>query len=208
VASADRAAVERTARLFAAGLSRRGIGSELELKPVSSVASGNLYAMGLRRALRFDIRRQERSDADVERDIKDQLESSGVSNASVSYREKAGCSLVQIVVGGGSGPVRAVGEGIEVALICSSPEAACPVPCSPSCRTTCTSPGDVEVTVDGRAGFVCSAEAGLSSVAGMSDDEIARELAGQLRSNGVDAEVVVRAGRVVSVNPVCVKVKK
>jgi hypothetical protein len=203
VTSGDREAVENAARAFATGLSARGISSELALTPMHSVVSGNLYAMGLQSALRLDIRKQGRSGSDIERDIRDQLEASGVAQARVSYREQDGCSMVQIVVDGGAGASRrSSGDGIEVALICSSPEAACSVPCPPECRTACPT-GDVDVTIDGQAGFVCSAQAGLESVAGMSDDQIARALQDQLKSRGVDAEIVVHGGRVMSVSPVC-----
>ena len=212
VSEDDRSEVERRAAAFAAQLSGEGLSSRVSVSPVMEMTTSPVYAMGLGRGLRLDIQRKGRHSSDVERDIEAQLRQADIVDADVSYTDKDGCSLIQIVMPGGTSAAGSTSDGLHVALICAASDADCKRKCAdrPDCATTCstsatTSAGPIQVSLDGQTGYVCSGEVTLESVAGLSDAQIADAIRTKFASQGCQTDVVVRNGAVVSVEPKCDK---
>jgi hypothetical protein len=206
----DRSGVEQRAAAFAARLSGTGLSSRISLAPVMEMTTSPVYARGLG-GFRLDIQRKGRHSGDVERDIEAQLRQAHIAEADVSYSEKDGCSLIQIVMpGDGSTAAENTSGGLHVALICAATDADCKRKCAerPDCattRSTGASAGGLQVSLDGETGYVCSGEVTLQSTAGLTDDQIAEAIRSKFQAQGCQTDVVVRNGSVVSVDPKCGK---
>jgi hypothetical protein len=91
------AAVERTARAFASALGSKGIASRVEVTPVKERVSSNVYALAMSRAIELRIDRAGRTPAQMEADIRAQLEAAGIENPTVSVTQAGDQTSVKVV---------------------------------------------------------------------------------------------------------------
>lgn len=84
------------ANAFAAALTARGIPARARVTPVVETVSGNLYAMSRDRAIDINIQADGKTAAEIEAQIRDQLQAEGISNAEVAVTQQGGQTQIQI----------------------------------------------------------------------------------------------------------------
>lgn len=94
--SRSRAEVERTVGAFAAALAGRGIRTQARISPRTQRLSSNVYAMALNRVIELRIERAGKTSAEIEADVRAQLEAAGLMNPEVHVTQDGGVTQVQI----------------------------------------------------------------------------------------------------------------
>lgn len=159
---------------FAKELIARGIPARARITPVVETVSGNLYAMTRDRVIDINIQADGRTTAEIEAQIRDQLQSAGISDAQVSVTKQGDNTQIQI--------------------------SAHPAPNSDGTSEI----NQVNVTVDGAQGSSNTRRAEIHMEPGqtMTDAEIEASLEAQLRAQGTEVDAVVQNGKVVSITPI------
>jgi hypothetical protein len=159
---------------FASVLAARGVSVTHEVVPVRETVSGNLYAMTTSGAVRIDITATGRTPAEIEADVRRQLEAAGLGNADVTVSQDGRQTTIQVL---------ATHDGN------GQPE---------------HTPQDFEFTIDGKTPDPGkTAQIRLQKGDGqMTDAEIKRTIEDQLRAQGHPAVVEVSGGKVLSVTPI------
>ncbi len=161
--------VSRVAQAFAQGLTGRGIATTAQVTPRIKRVLGNVYAYAMDNIINIHVDSDGKTPAQVEAEIRGQLEAAGIENPSVEYRKEGGQTTLLI--------------GMEKSAM-SGDSASCP---------------QVNVTVDGQEPCTPGekrAEIRVKRTPGMSDQDMISEVQRQLREQGVDAEVTINNGRV------------
>ena len=96
VPSRHRTEVQRTAAAFATGLAQRGIPAQVTVRPRTERISSNVYALAMDRAIELRIERAEKTPAQIEADIRAQLETAGIQNPQVQVTQESGQTQVKI----------------------------------------------------------------------------------------------------------------
>jgi len=159
---------------FANVLAARGLPVTHEVVPVKEMVSGNLYAMTTSGTVRVDITTTGRTPAEMEADVRRQLEAAGIANAEVAVSQDGKQTTIQVMAHHDEN----AGESHEAR--------------------------DFEITMDGQAPDPAkTAQIRIdNSDHHMSDAEIKQTIESQLAAQGHPATVVVSGGKVVSVTPI------
>jgi hypothetical protein len=88
--------VERTAAAFASALTARGIPASAQVEPRRQHVSTNLIARAMDRVIELRIERAGRSPAEIEADIRTQLEAAGVRNPQVQVSQDGDQTRIDI----------------------------------------------------------------------------------------------------------------
>jgi hypothetical protein len=95
--------VQRTATAFAAALAQRGIGATARVQPRTERISTNVYAVAMERAIELRIERSGKTPAQIEADIRAQLEAAGIQNPQVEVSQEGDETKVKIEAHGTGG---------------------------------------------------------------------------------------------------------
>ncbi len=87
VPSRSRAFVQGTADAFAADLTRRGIPATAEVRRLTEKISTNLYAYAEDRVFEIRVNREGKTPAQIEQEVREQLEAAGFGDATVSVSQ-------------------------------------------------------------------------------------------------------------------------
>lgn len=101
-AERSRRTVEATAEAFAATLNSKGIATETRVVPRTEHVSSNVYAVAMNRAIELRIERAGRSPAEIEADVRRQLEAAGITNSEVHYTQDGDQNKLEVRAQGGS----------------------------------------------------------------------------------------------------------
>jgi preprotein translocase subunit SecF len=96
VASRRGQEVARTAQAFAAALGAKGMNFNVEVTPQKERVSSNMYALAMDRAIELNIDRTGKTPAQIEADIRAQLEAAGIQNPQVQVTQEGNQTQVQI----------------------------------------------------------------------------------------------------------------
>ena len=96
VPSRSRTQVERAAAAFARGLASRHVAAEARVEARTEPAWGSALAMAVERFITVRVDPSGKSDAEVEAEVRAQLEESGVSDADVQYRREGDQTSLRI----------------------------------------------------------------------------------------------------------------
>ncbi len=157
---------------FARELSAQGVAATARVTPRVEHFSGNAYAAMANMVLDLNVNATGKSDADIAADIRQQLSTAGFTQSDVQVTTTGGQrQVVMHVQGDGS--------------------------------TTLPSDVNVKIQDDAKPSGGTQHEAKVQlhpgDLDGMSDSDIEKKLEDQLRAQGVDADIVVQNGKVVSV---------
>jgi hypothetical protein len=94
--SRSRHEVTRTAGAYAAVLGGRGIHAQAEVVPRRERVSSTVYALAMDRAIELRIDRAGKTPAQIEADVRSQLEAAGIQNPEVHVSEAAGQTRIEI----------------------------------------------------------------------------------------------------------------
>ena len=94
--SRSRHDVTRTAGAYAAVLGGRGIQAQAEVTPRRERVSSTMYAFAVDRAIELKIDRAGKTPAQIEADVRSQLEAAGIKNPEVHVSEAGGQTRVEI----------------------------------------------------------------------------------------------------------------
>lgn len=170
-AERGRRATEAAARAFAASLAPHGVDAEASVSPVLEKASTNLVAYASGRLVEIRIERDGKTADQIAEEIRSQLMGAGFGDAEVHVTEN--------------------GEEMQIQMMmqCEGDEAA-------ACEGI-----ETRITVDGEepAGQAAKVQIRKDSDRPMTDDELRDEVVRQLREQGVEADVVVRDGKIESI---------
>lgn len=171
------AGIGQLARAFASELESRHLRAEAAVSPVRSRVQGSVYAMAMSRAIDVNVNTAGRSDAEISADIKSQLAAAGWDASSVEFRTEGNHHTLQITK-----------EGCD-------PNA--PSPGGGECP-------EIKLTIDGQAnpGGGQQYRIQVEPQPGETDEAIRQRILDQLRAQGLDANVVVQDGKVVSIDPI------
>lgn len=170
VPSTARGEVNAAAQAFAHELTQKGIAASCVVTPRVEHFSGNAYAALAGAVLDLNINATGKSDADIAADIRSQLSDAGFTDSDVQVTTTGGQRQVVMHMEPGAG-----------------------------------TPSDVNVKIndDNAPAGADHHEAKVmmheGDMAGLTDDQIAQKIVDQLHAQGVEAEVVVQNGKVVSV---------
>jgi hypothetical protein len=164
--------VEAAARAFARNLTERGIPATASVRPVTERISTNLYAYAAGRIVEIRVSSDGKTDEQIAEEIRQQLDGSGLSNPSVSFKREGDQVQIQIT-----------GECEE-----GSPAGDQAI--------------ETRITVDGKepAGTPHKLMLKFDKENPPSDAEIEADAERQLSEQGVNADVTVRDGKIVSVD--------
>lgn len=166
------AGLAAVARAFAGELTARHLEASATLTPVITKVQGNVYAMATNRTININIQRDGRTDAQLADDIRSQLHAAGLDVDNVEYQRDGNKETLKIMMDG-DGSGHPPGEEAQINL-----------------------------TVDGQQPQGQKLEVRVHPEPGDTDETIRQRILAQLRSQGVEAEVVVRDGKVVSIDPI------
>jgi hypothetical protein len=96
VPARSRSGVERTAQAFASALTARGIPASATVAARKERVASNVYALAMARVIELNIRRAGRSPAEIEADIRGQLEAAGLQDPQVQVTKDGDQTTVQI----------------------------------------------------------------------------------------------------------------
>jgi hypothetical protein len=96
VPSRSLAGVERSAQAFVAALGSRGIAAESAVTPRIERVSSPVYAMAMDRAVQLRIDTADKSAADIEAEVRRQLEAAGIANPVVTVTKDGDQTSVEI----------------------------------------------------------------------------------------------------------------
>jgi len=193
--------VAARADAFATVLSADGQQVTTTVEPVRETVSGNLFAMTRDQTVKVDITATGRTPAEIEADVRRQLEAAGVTGANVMVSQDGDKTTIQIFQehegngtagNGGDGAHVIPGHGNEGAGWVSDSSQ------NPAAH------GNFEFTVDGKT----PDPAKMASIRiendgkQLSDADLKKSIEDQLRAQGHPADVVVQGGKVVSITPI------
>lgn len=159
-------------KAFAGELTARQLTARTSIAPVVTKVQGNVYAMATNRTYNINVQRDGRTDAQIAEDIKNQLHAAGLDVDNVEYQRDGDRETLKVTMEGDAG---AHPEG----------EAA-----------------DINLTVDGRVPEGERMSVKIHKQPGDTDETIRQRILDQLRAQGVEANVVVRDGKIVSLEPI------
>jgi hypothetical protein len=96
VPSRNHTEVQRTAAAFASALVQRGIRTDARVRPRTERISSNVYAVAMDRAVELRIERAGKTPAEIEADIRAQLEAAGIQNPQVQVTQEGDQTKVKI----------------------------------------------------------------------------------------------------------------
>jgi hypothetical protein len=166
VPARSRARVERAATTFANALAATGIPANVRIAPLSQRVSSNVYALAMDRAIQLRIERAGRTPAEIEADVRGQLEAAGVQNPQVHVSQEGGQTSIRIQA------ETQTAEGAERHL-----------------QVQLNAAGDSTLTPT-----INNFE--VKHQPGMTDADIKADMERQLREAGMDGEVTVENGKV------------
>lgn len=169
----SRPLVEATARAFAANLTERGIPATASVRPVTERISTSLYAYASGRILEIRVNSAGKTDEQIAEEIRQQLDSSGLQNPSVTYKRDGDQVEIQIT-GEREEGAEGSDEGIET-----------------------------RITIDGKDPVEQGAKQVQFKVDKESfptDAAMEAEVERQLREQGVTADVTVQDRKIVSID--------
>ena len=177
VPAAQAAGVGGIARAFAAELKSRHLDAEATVSAVKTKVQGNVYAMAMSRVINVNVETTGRSDDEIASDIRNQLAAAGLEVTDVEYQTDGDRRTVKITAENND-PNASSMSG-----------AAC---------------ADVNVTLDGQAPAAGShqVKVKLEKQPGDTDESIRQRILDQFHAQGLDANVVVQNGKVVSIEPI------
>ncbi len=82
------AVAQRTAQAFASALGSKGIASRVEVRPVRERVSTSVYAYAMSRVIELRVDQAGRTPAQMEADLRAQLEAAGIRNSKVSVTQQ------------------------------------------------------------------------------------------------------------------------
>lgn len=173
----DRAAgVAGVARAFAAELKARHIEAEATVSAVTSKVQGNVYAMAMSRVINVNVNTNGKSDTQIADEIKAQIQAAGFEATSVEYSTEGNKRTIKIV-----------NENND-----------------PNAPHNDAEAPEINLTLDGQAPppDAHKVKLEIQNQPGDTDEVIRRRVVDQLKAQGMDAEVVVTNGKIVSINPI------
>lgn len=165
--------VEAAARAFAGNLTERGIPATASVRPVTERISTNLYAYAAGRIIEIRVNSAGKTDEQIAEEIRQQLDGSGLLNPSVTVEREGDRTKIEIM-----------GE-------CDKDAGGCD-----QLATT-------RVTIDGKepgSGTPIRLQIKFDKDNPPPDAEIEAEAERQLKEQGVNADVTVRDGKIVSID--------
>ena len=146
-----------------------------DVVPVRESVSGNLFAMTSDQTVRVDITATGRTTAEIEADVRRQLEAAGINNPEVTVSKDGEKTMIQVMAHheGTEAPPEGVERNFEFSIDGAAPD--------PGKTAT------VKINNHGQP---------------MSDAEIKQSIESQLAAQGHPAVVEVRDGKVLSVTPI------
>ncbi|TPW16806.1 MAG: hypothetical protein FD129_614 [bacterium] len=193
--------VAARAEAFASVLRADGQTVTTTVEPVRETVSGNLFAMTRDQTVRVDITATGRTPAEIEADVRRQLEAAGVTGANVMVSQDDGKTTIQIfqehegdkAAGNGGDGVHVIPgqEGEGAGWVSDS-------------RQDPAAHGNFEFTIDGKTPDPAKMATVKIDNNGqkLSDADLKRSIEDQLRAQGHPADVVVSDGKVVSITPI------
>lgn len=168
--------VAGVARAFAAELMARHLDVEAAVSPVRSKVQGNVYAMALSSVVHVNVQTGGKTDAEISADIKSQLAAAGFDVSNIEYRREGGHAT------------------LKMTKVCTDKTA-------PNCQVECP---DIDLTVDGKPAGSGGQQVRvkIDKQPGDTDEAIRQRVVDQLRAQGLEANVVVQDGKVVSIDPI------
>lgn len=174
---ADRAAgVAGVARAFAAELKARHIEAEATVSAVTSKVQGNVYAMAMSRVINVNVDTNGKSDTQIADEIKAQIQAAGFDATSVEYSTEGNKRTIKIL-----------NENND-----------------PNAPHNDAEAPEINLTLDGQAPppDAHKVKLEIQNQPGDTDEVIRQRVVDQLKAQGMDAEVVVSGGKIVSINPI------
>lgn len=159
-------------KAFAGELAARHLEARTTLTPVVTKVQGNVYAMATSRTININIQRDGRTDAQIAEEIKNQLHAAGLDVDNVEFQQDGNKETLKVMMEN-CGPGSGGAEHPEINL-----------------------------TVDGREPQGNRVALRIEKQPGDTDETIRQRVLDQLRAQGVEAEVVIRDGKVVSIDPI------
>lgn len=194
--------VAARADAFATVLSADGQPVTTTVEPVRETVSGNLFAMTRDQTVKVDITATGRTPAEIEADVRRQLEAAGVTGANVMVSKDGDKTTIQIFQAHEGDGQAAGNEGQGVHVIPGhGGEGAGWV--SDSSQDPAAH-GNFEFTVDGKT----PDPAKMASIRiendgkQLSDADLKKSIEDQLRAQGHPADVVVQGSKVISITPI------
>lgn len=177
VPAGQAAGVAGVARAFAAELAMRHIDAEATVSPVKTKVQGNVYAMAMSRVINVNVNTPGRSDAEISADIKQQLAAAGFDVANVEFRAEGDKHTLKIST-----------EGCNPSAVPLGGQQ-CP---------------EINLTVDGQVspGSSRQLKIKIDKQPGDTDEAIRQRILDQIHAQGMDANVVVQDGKIVSIDPI------
>jgi hypothetical protein len=177
VPAAQAASVSSVARAFAAALEARHFDAEASVAPVKTNVHGNVYAMALSRVINVNIERAGRSDAEIAADIKRQIQAAGFDVTDVEYRTD--------------------GSKLTFKITKENNDPNAPLQCEAQCP-------DINLTIDGQSAPPSTRQLRIKigKEPGDTDESIRQRVLDQIHAQGMDANVVVQNGKIVSIDPI------
>jgi hypothetical protein len=172
VPRSSRAQVDRISQAFVHGLAGHGISATAEATPRVERVLGNLYAYARDNLITVNVSTAGKTDAQIEADIKSQLEAAGLESPEVEYRKQGDQTTLKLMIRKTAGAVDS--------------SSCCP---------------EVTVTLDGHEpgegqGDGKNAQIRVKRTSEMTDEQVIAQIKQQLRDQGVDADVTMENGQI------------
>jgi len=94
--SRSRSEVEQTTGAFAAALGGRGLKARVQVVPRTQRVSSNVYAMAVDHVIQLHIDRNGKSPAEIEADLRAQLDAAGIPDSEVHVTQEGGQTQIRI----------------------------------------------------------------------------------------------------------------
>jgi hypothetical protein len=163
--------VALAAQAFAAGLTGRGFPSTAQVTPRVELALGTAYAYAWDNVVNIQVTSAGKTSAEIEAEIRDQLEEAGIEAPMVKYAKEGDKATVTMMMN-------------KTSAECEGSEGCCP---------------DVNIAIDGRdlgdegsGGPRCKIR--VNRTVDTTDADVIADIERQLREQGIDADVTMENG--------------
>lgn len=171
VSSRSGTAVATVAQAFAAGLTDRGLSSQAQVSPRVELALGTAYAYAWDNIVNIEVTSDGKTPAEIEGEIRDQLEAAGIDAAWVKYEKEGDRASVTMMMN-------------KTASGCENADGCCP---DVTVKIDGREPGD-----DGSGGPRCKIR--VCRTAETTDADVIADIQRQLQEQGIDADVTMENG--------------